>query len=125
MSEWWQTGLLVAQTDPLSGTLGAASGWVGAGLLGAVLSWLLLKHLPAKDAQLERIITRHEEELSHAIADQRAEFTKALELLLRHNADQNNALSSAINKDLELIRHLVKDAIDKLSQRPHGRDGER
>ena len=36
-------------------TLGGASGWAGAGLLGLVLGWLLLKHLPSKDAQAERM----------------------------------------------------------------------
>lgn len=43
---------LVAETDPVSG----GAGWVGAGLLGLVLSWLLLKHLPDKDKQIERLI---------------------------------------------------------------------
>lgn len=41
--------------DALAGN----AGWVGTGLLGAVLSWLLLKHLPGKDAQLERLIDGH------------------------------------------------------------------
>lgn len=36
-------------TDPLSG----GAGWVGAGLLGAVLAWLMFVHLPAKDKQAE------------------------------------------------------------------------
>lgn len=34
--------------SPLSGS----AGWVGTGLLGAVLSWLCFVHLPAKDKQL-------------------------------------------------------------------------
>ena len=34
----------------LSG-LGGASGWVGTGLLGLVLGWLLIVHLPAKDKE--------------------------------------------------------------------------
>ena len=33
--------------------LGGATGWIGAGLLGLVLGWLLLKYLPAKDQQLK------------------------------------------------------------------------
>lgn len=33
--------------------IGGGSGWVGAGLLGAVLSWLLLVHLPAIDKRDE------------------------------------------------------------------------
>lgn len=42
----------VATPDALSG----GAGWVGTGLLGSVLAWLLLRHLPGKDAQLERLI---------------------------------------------------------------------
>jgi hypothetical protein len=34
---------LAQSSDPLSG----GAGWVGAGLLGAVLAWLLFVHLPA------------------------------------------------------------------------------
>jgi hypothetical protein len=34
----------------------AGSGWAGAGLLGMVLGWLLLVHLPAKDKMLLQLI---------------------------------------------------------------------
>lgn len=40
--------VLFAQ-DGTGGIVPGASGWVGAGLLGAVLGWLLFLHLPAKD----------------------------------------------------------------------------
>ena len=46
------TWVLLAQVESLSGS----SGWVGAGLLGLVLSWLLLKHLPEKDQQLRALL---------------------------------------------------------------------
>jgi len=35
--------------DPISG----GAGWVGAGLLGLLLGWLLIIHLPAKDKILK------------------------------------------------------------------------
>lgn len=45
--------LFLAQVvDPVSG----GAGWVGAGLLGAVLAWLLLKHLPDKDKQIQTMV---------------------------------------------------------------------
>jgi PAS domain S-box-containing protein len=44
--------LMFAQVpDPISG----GAGWVGAGLLGLVLGWLLLVHLPSKDKQLDAV----------------------------------------------------------------------
>lgn len=39
------------------------SGWVGAGLLGAVLAWLLLFHLPSKDKQLRELMEAHAKQL--------------------------------------------------------------
>jgi PAS domain S-box-containing protein len=48
---------LLANTEAISG----GAGWVGAGLLGAVLAWLLMKHLPDKDRQVEMLITRARE----------------------------------------------------------------
>ena len=42
-------------SDPLSG----GAGWLGAGLLGLVLAWLLLKHLPEKDRQIKDLIDVH------------------------------------------------------------------
>lgn len=45
---------LLAQTvEPISG----GAGYLGAGLLGIVLTWLLWKHLPDKDRQIEKLIT--------------------------------------------------------------------
>src|SRR5688500_11146399 len=46
---------LVAVADPISG----GAGWAGAGLLGLVLAWLLLVHLPSKDKQLKDFIDAH------------------------------------------------------------------
>ena len=45
--------LILSQTvDPFSG----GAGWAGAGLLGLVLGWLLLVHIPAKDKQIKDLI---------------------------------------------------------------------
>lgn len=59
--------LLMAQApDSLSG----GAGWVGAGLLGLVLCWLLLKHLPDKDKQLKDFLDLKDGQ----IENQRREF---------------------------------------------------
>ena len=44
--------VLAQSPDPIAG----GAGWVGAGLLGLVLGWLLLVHLPAKDKQIMGLI---------------------------------------------------------------------
>ena len=72
--------LLLSQIgDPFTG-----SGWAGAGLLGLVLGWLLLKHLPAKDAQLEKLIERQE----LAMKDSREDFKGALAQVIKHCEDE-------------------------------------
>ncbi len=53
-SSLWLVSML-AQTETMPGVPG--SGWVGAGLLGAVLAWLMFKHLPDKDRQLKELVT--------------------------------------------------------------------
>jgi hypothetical protein len=57
--------LLLSQVsaDPLSG----GAGWVGAGLLGAVLAWLCLLHLPGKDKQIERLIEAKDKAVDGAV----------------------------------------------------------
>ena len=60
-------------SDPAT-EIGVYTGWGGAGLLGLVLSWLLLKHLP---------------ELDRARKEERADFIKALE-------DQRKELAAAM-----------------------------
>lgn len=45
-----------AAVDPISG----GAGWVGTGLLGTVLCWLLLKHLPDKDKQIKELLNTHD-----------------------------------------------------------------
>lgn len=83
--------------DPTLDQIAGNSGWAGAGLLGAVLAWLLLWHLPAKDKQLaekdaahnahvERLTALHATEMEKALAtfamearEQRAECRAELE----------------------------------------------
>lgn len=63
--------------DSLSG----GGGWLGAGLLGAVLAWLMFKHLPAKDQQVKELIDHLDEVVAkkdEQIDEQRKEFTKAI-----------------------------------------------
>lgn len=50
--------VILAQVLPTD--LAGGSGWAGAGLLGLVLAWLLLRHLPEKDRMLSDIIEKHD-----------------------------------------------------------------
>jgi len=71
--------MLFAEADWLAG----AGGWGGAGLLGLVLGWLLLRHLPAKDAQLKELMTDKDNHAKALVADHQG-ATK--ELIARNDA---------------------------------------
>lgn len=73
------TWLLLAEVDPISGT----AGWAGAGLLGAVLSWLLLRHLPAKDAQLEKLIKDKDDRIDALVKEHR----ETVREVIQHHTD--------------------------------------
>jgi hypothetical protein len=83
-------GVLVADNG-LQGFSGEA-GWVGTGLLGAVLSWLFLKHLPSKDqqirdllhdkdSQINEIVKSHKEAVTQMTADLRQELVPEIRAL--------------------------------------------
>lgn len=101
----------VAQSsDPLSG----GAGWMGAGLLGVVLAWLLLLHLPAKDKQMKEMIEvqakeRLEERLSRekvaetlkvSMAESAKEHTSNLkEFQLQHIKDAERDREAFMNRN--------------------------
>lgn len=105
------------QTDALAGS----AGWVGTGLLGAVLSWMFFVHLPAKDKQLkekdqihESTVLRATESHKGVVKDLQTEFRAALKevadahksalgLVIEHCRSENAGILLAIHKDFELL----------------------
>lgn len=92
--------LLFAQ-DPVSGI----AGWTSFGLAGLVLSWLLLRHLPEKDRQLDRLMEVHRNELK----DTRTEFQATLQVVLqrceRESCKLIDVFKAEINRVIEEGRH--------------------
>ncbi len=64
--------LLADGIDPISG----GAGWIGAGLLGLVLGWLLLKHLPDKDKQLKDLLDSRDKLMSEQLTLERQSCEK-------------------------------------------------
>lgn len=62
--------LLLAQLNDLPGM----SGWVGTGLLGSVLAWLLLRHLPEKDKQLMDLVKAKDDAVDSVVKAFRQEI---------------------------------------------------
>ena len=104
--------LLAQNIDPISG----GAGWVGAGLLGLVLGWLLLKHLPEKDRQIRDLIDLHlktetEQRIIHATLEreQRAEFRGTLSEMMEHSRRQVEGLGLALKEDLQSLQKVIED----------------
>ena len=79
--------LLLGEVDQLTG----GAGWAGAGLLGLVLCWLLLRHLPEKDRQFREMNDKHDLKITDIMSsfrdemrDNREEFKVALQAMLLH-----------------------------------------
>ncbi len=87
----WVAMPLVLWAAEVTEALSGGSGWFGAGLLGLVLGWLLLRHLPAKDAQLEWLIAGHAKERddrdkirAQTEKEQRAEYKETIQTVVNH-----------------------------------------
>ena len=108
--------LILAQTDALAG----ASGWAGAGLLGLVLAWLLFKHLPDKDFQLDSLIKGHNEALAFQAKQHAAELEKrdaAVALQAAKNTEAVAALIVAFKEEQKETRHDSRDALQTILNR--------
>jgi BMFP domain-containing protein YqiC len=95
----------IAQVDPISG----GAGWVGAGLLGLVLGWLLLKHLPDKDKKEERLIAGRDQ-MVHGIT---TEFSKSL----RERDELVREVAKGFAEQVGEVRHEFRDALQQILSR--------
>jgi hypothetical protein len=97
--------LLLAQAaDPLSG----GAGWLGAGLLGAVLAWLCLVHLPAKDKQLREIMDVQ--------ANERSVFQTTLLQLQSQNLEESRRNREKFVETSHELREAIEMQTVKLEQ---------
>lgn len=122
---------LLAQTavDPISG----GAGWVGAGLLGAVLAWLLLKYLPEQDRQRRDLIDNYAQrfdarDMRHQIVLDKIsdEYRRSLDKVVEHCKEEGRTAARDISMIVEaqqemseiLSRIWAKDA--RITGKPPG-----
>lgn len=89
---------ILAQSTPVD-VIGGASGWVGTGLLGAVLSWLMFVHLPAKDKQAKELADTHSQRLDTL----GAYHVKAVETVIAGQEVQLNRILDHCRTELESV----------------------
>lgn len=101
---------ILADADPISGT--AVSGWAGAGLLGLVLAWLLLKHIPKvfDDQKEER--TNYRETLDKLVnksEEDRKTFQAVIQNVLTHSKEDTTRVVEAVGKITQSVRDELKE----------------
>lgn len=79
--------LAVDNGNGIAEAFAGGSGWAGAGLLGLVLSWLLLKHLPEKDKLLLDLINAKDAQINLLAK----EYKQALDVVVDHCKEEMEA----------------------------------
>ena len=106
--------ILFSQGDPIAG----GAGWVGAGLLGGVLSWLLFVHLPSKDKQLKEFMEAKDELARSLVQEHRLVLQSAQDhcqqeiILIRQNAE------GQMNRVVEAFESHTAAIINKIASLP-------
>lgn len=116
---------ILAQSDPLSG----GGGWLGAGLLGLVLAWLLLKHLPDKDKFLtdtidkkERVIEAQKAEFTAALHKQTSDHKAALSEIVEHCREENEHVRSTSDRQMSELTNTIRQLADAIRADRKGPD---
>lgn len=111
---------LLAQVDSLSG----GGGWLGAGLLGLVLGWLLLRHLPEKDRQIKEILDAKDKQFTELldakdkqIDEQRKEFACSMEKMVQAFRDESGIERASCDKRFDMLAASLSSLTDFLAKR--------
>lgn len=122
----WIGDQLLAQAPPQPiADLPAASGWVGAGLLGVILWWLLWKHLPDKDKMILDLIAQHDKKSETLVStfnlharEIREDNKEKMGMILEHCKDEmreaRDQQVKAVREAIEPTRLLLTTLIDKM-----------
>lgn len=116
--------LLATLIDASAPDIFGGAGWAGAGILGLVLGWLLLKHLPSKDQQLKEFIDAKDKALlalSQACDTERRaareDFRASLEQISSHHESQMNALVEALHREIDALAQTIRTLAAAIEER--------
>jgi hypothetical protein len=98
----------IGQIDTLAGN----PGWTGAGLLGALLCWLLLRHLPAKDQQIADLLARSDSLINTIITEQKATVIDIIDAHTQAMERQRVAFREALQDQAAQTNREVQGILD-------------
>jgi hypothetical protein len=123
--------IAIAQVSTPPDIISGGAGWVGAGLLGSVLGWLLFINIPAKDKQIAGMIESRDalvkemaatsqEAIKSLAADFRASVAdmdkRCAEMDRERRHDYNGQLQRVVSHcegELNLTNQAIRRAIDE------------
>ncbi len=124
----WLIALLA--DDPISSTLGGGAGWVGAGLLGGVLAWLLFIHLPGKDKQLKDFIDGKDKQVAdlhqrnwEMIQQLTKDYKDGMKEVALHCEEEMRNLTTYWQSQLTGLTSAIQDLTEKIDQVRFPREG--
>jgi hypothetical protein len=112
---------LFAQS-PVPTDLSGATGWVGAGLLGAVLAWLLVRHIPSILSHYQTLIATMNSEHQTAVAAARKDYREALVDVLQQHERAMAAMVSVFQRELAKLDATLIRTLDRLESERHSED---
>ena len=99
---------LFAQSAPtIADGLAGSSGWFGAGLLGLILSWLLLVHLPRQD---KRSDDKDQAFLARLEAKDQA-HQKVIDAIVANNRESMNAVVAHCKEEMDKITESIRERL--------------
>jgi hypothetical protein len=139
--------IVIAQAATPPDIISGGAGWVGAGLLGSVLGWLLFINIPAKDKQIAGMIesrdalvkemsAAHQEAIKSLATDYRAavadmdrrcaeadrerrhDYNGQLQVIVAHCENELHLTNKAIRRDLDELNGLMADLRLQVWSRP-------
>jgi hypothetical protein len=88
-----------------STSISGSAGWVGTGLLGSVLAWLLFVHLPSKDKQLKDMIDSKDTQFKSMVDGMMA--------MVQQKDGQINTLVTTFSAERDKDREIRHEALNK------------
>jgi hypothetical protein len=114
--------LLISLAQVISDPLSGGAGWVGTGLLGSVLGWLLFIHLPKKDQQVLDLINSRDKLVEKLTADFRQSMTELLDKANANDKEQRTdfkeslqRVTSHCEKEVVTTIEALKKEVDRIS----------
>ena len=99
---------LAVLAEMTTANLTPLEGWTATGLLAAVLSWVLLQHLPRKDREMDQLAIRKDDQIRDLMAQHE-----------KHLADQGLRYEASLARVTEHCEKEMAELVNQLRAERH------